>query len=258
MLVILLYFPTSFVRNERPSSCIDGSCTSRFETLSVLGVAARTSFLALVWLPCPSSTFTGLTGISQILQKIFPRAPRMRNTKLTGLAFVLVSPSANLHWKSLLDLSLTWRSAFRSDQKENCWKWLQENIEKLIILNKRRRWFHAWNSLWLACQQVGFWCQHIWFGSSVPNQFCGTTNQAQLCGFWTRVSIVGLRPLIIILMTASLSSKMYNWDSPLRRVCVCVCVCVCWWVLNPHLTIAQPLAFSFQLANGFLPCTSFL
>ena len=33
-----------------------------------------------------------------------------------------VSPSVNLHWKSLLDLSLTLLSSFRSDQKENCWK----------------------------------------------------------------------------------------------------------------------------------------
>ena len=34
---------------------------------------------------------------------------------------VLASPSVNIHWKSFLDLSLTWRSAFRTDQKEICW-----------------------------------------------------------------------------------------------------------------------------------------
>ena len=39
---------------------------------------------------------------------------------------------------------------------------------------------------------------------------CQTTNQAQLCGFLTRVSFVGLRPSRIILITASLSSKTYN------------------------------------------------
>ena len=33
---------------------------------------------------------------------------------------------------------------------------------------------------------------------------------------------------------------------------------VCWWVRDPHLPIAQPPAFSFQLVNDFLPCTSFL
>ena len=49
------------------------------------------------------------------------------------------SPSA----ESLLALSLTWRSAFWSDQKGKLLKWLQENIEKFIMLNKRRRWFHS-------------------------------------------------------------------------------------------------------------------
>ena len=37
------------------------------------------------------------------------------------------------------------------------------------------------NFLRLECQQVGFWCQHIWFGPLVPSWFCRTTNQAQLC-----------------------------------------------------------------------------
>ena len=36
------------------------------------------------------------------------------------------------------------------------------------------------------------------------------TSQEQLCGFWRRVLIVGLLPLIIILITASLSSNTYN------------------------------------------------
>ena len=100
---------------------------------------------------------------------------------------------------------------------------MQENIEKLIMLNKRRRWFHSSRvkiSLVLACQQVGFWCQHIWFGSLVPSWFCRTTNQAQLCGFLDTCLIVGLRPLIIILMTALLSSKNVQLRLDLRRMCV--------------------------------------
>ena len=36
-------------------------------------------------------------------------------------SLALALPLVNLHWNSFLDLSLTWRSAFRSDQKENCW-----------------------------------------------------------------------------------------------------------------------------------------
>ena len=43
-----------------------------------------------------------------------------------------------------------------------------------------------------------------------PNWFDRTTNHEQLCGFWKHVSIVGLLPLIIILITASLTSNTYN------------------------------------------------
>ena len=103
-----------------------------------------------------------------------------------------VSPSVNLHWKSLLDPSLTWLSAFRSDQQENCWNGCKRT--------SRNSWYwkseeggstrHAWNSLWLPCQQVGFCCQQIWLGSLVPIWFCRTTNQAQHCGFWKRVSLL--------------------------------------------------------------------
>ena len=40
-----------------------------------------------------------------------------------------------------------------------------------------------------------------------PNESCQTTNPEQLCETYL---IVGLRPLTIILITASLSSKTYN------------------------------------------------
>ena len=95
-------------------------------------------------------------------------------------SLVLVSPSVNLHWKSFLDLFFDMALCFPIASERNLLKWLHENIDKLTMLNKRRRWS---NSLWLACQQVGFWCQHIWFGSLVLNWFCRTTNQAQICGF---------------------------------------------------------------------------
>ena len=138
----------------------------------------------------------------------------LRETKLTGFAFagpvVLASPPANLHWKSFLDLSLTWRTAFRSDQKENCWNGCKRTPKNSLCWTNGEddSTRHAKNSLWLGCQRVGFWCQHIWFGSLVPNWFCQITNQAQLCVSWKHVSLWDFFPLIIILMTGSLSSKM--------------------------------------------------
>ena len=132
--------------------------------------------------------------MSHVVRKIFLRAPRLRNTKLTdfafagtvGLGFAIGEPSLEVASWTLL----TWRSAFPIGSERKMLKCLQENIEKLIMLNRRRRWSHSSREklLWLECQQVGFWCQHIWFGPWVQNWFCRTTNQAQLCGFLTRVS----------------------------------------------------------------------
>ena len=132
--------------------------------------------------------------MSHVVRRIFLRSTGCATPSWQILPslepLVLALPSVNLHWKSLLDLSLTWRSAFPIGSERKMLKCLQENIEKLIMLNKRRRWSHSSYEklLWLECQQVGFWCQHIWFGPWVQNCFCRTTNQAQLCGFLTRVS----------------------------------------------------------------------
>ena len=67
-----------------------------------------------------------------------------------------------------------------------------------------------WNFLLLGCQQVGFWCWCTWFGFLGPSKFDRTTNQGQLCGSWTQVSLWDFFPFIIILITASLSSNTYN------------------------------------------------
>ena len=48
---------------------------------------------------------------------------------------------------------------------------------------------------------------------------------------------VGLLPLIIILITASLFSKIYNWDLTERNVRL--------WGRDPHATIDQHLGFPF-------------
>ena len=50
---------------------------------------------------------------------------------------------------------------------------------------------HAWNCLLLKCLRVGSWIQRTLFGSSYPNLFCQTTNQAQLAGCGKRVSSLG-------------------------------------------------------------------
>ena len=61
-------------------------------------------------------------GLSDLAEG-FPRTQRAAHHQINGSRLrrnhcLLVSPLVNLHWKSLLTLSLTWRSAFSSDQKE--------------------------------------------------------------------------------------------------------------------------------------------
>ena len=106
------------------SSCFQGceswafSCFLTWELSTSGRWVVRTSFLVPVWLPCPSSAFSKSTGYPKSCGG-FSLASCRVSSSLESL--VVVSPPVNLHWKSLLDLSLTWRSAFRSDQKENCW-----------------------------------------------------------------------------------------------------------------------------------------
>ena len=122
---------------------------------------------------------------------------------------VLASQSMNLQGKSFLDLSLTWRSACRSDHRVKLMKWLQENIEKLIILNNRSN---------VSEVVLGVNMCDLDLGSKLI-----LSNNQSSWSLWVldTCPIVGLLPLIIILITASLSSKMYNWDSPWEE-CVLV------------------------------------
>ena len=84
-----------------------------------------------------------------------------------------------------------------------------------IVWKTFLRSFRHDNAL-LNMSAIWFWCQHTWFESWDPNWFCRTTNPTQLCELLTCL-IVGLLPLIIIFITASLSSKMCNCDSFSKR-----------------------------------------
>ena len=83
-------------------------------------------------------------------------------------------------------------------------KWLQENIEMFMILNKRRRWCHSsrvkvplvkMSACWFRVSTYIIWT----FGSMLI--LSNYQPSATMC------LIVALVPLLIILITASLSSK---------------------------------------------------
>ena len=175
------------------------SCFQRFEfwafscrltwELSTSGLwVVRTSLLVLVWLTCSSSTFTGLTGYPKSCGRFSLALHGLRNTLLTGLAFAGTSgfglaigePSLEVVPWPLFAIAL----CFPIGSARKLLKWLQENIERLIVLNKRRRWFQLSRvKLSLVSMSAS------WFGSLVPSWFCQTNNQAQLCGLSARVSL---------------------------------------------------------------------
>ena len=107
----------------------------------------RTSFLVLAWLPCPSSTFLGLTWYPKSCGG-FSLAPHsLCNTKLTslafagtfGLGFAIGERSPEVASRPLYDMAL----CFPIGSERELLKWLQENIQKRHMLSKRKRWFYS-------------------------------------------------------------------------------------------------------------------
>ena len=143
---------------------------------------------------------------------------------------VLALPSVNPHGKSLLDLSLTWRSAFRSERKLT--GWLQENLEKLSMLNKRRRWFHSSREKLSLVRMSASW-------------FLVST---YLIWLWvlTRVSLFDFVLQYHLDDSFFVFRKCRTEAHPEENVC--------WRERNPHIAITQPLAFSFKLMFWFCFC----
>ena len=112
----------------------------------------RISFLLLIGTPpCSSLAFPGLMGSLKILRRVLPRTLRTGcgtpdswgSTSPSPNSLASVLPSVSLQWKSLRVLSETWHSVFTIGRERKLLKRLQENIEKIMMLNKRRRWFHS-------------------------------------------------------------------------------------------------------------------
>ena len=112
------------------------------------------------------------------------------------LVIVLPSFSPSFRWCS----KASWNS-WRSRKSWNGWCWTSKEDNSIR---------HVWSVLLSISLRSGAWCQCAWFEFWDPNWFCQTTNQEKLCGIFDTSLIVGLLPLIITLITASLSSNTYN------------------------------------------------
>ena len=83
-----------------------------------------------------------------------------------GFGFAIGEPSLDVASCPLFDIALLPDRIRKKNSESGCkrtsrnsWCWTNEEDDSTR---------HAKNSLGLACQRVGFWCQHIWFGSWVP------------------------------------------------------------------------------------------
>ena len=230
-----------------------------FSSLCVWSWSTRMLFPAAIPTSFLTSVFTGMTRDPKLCEEIFSFLG-LRITRLMGPRFRQYHGLWFCHWRAFtssrllmfLDMALcflTWSSERKSP------KCLQENIKKLIMLDKqgRRPTLVRMSASWFSVSTYLIWTlgsklillnkqsrATLW----VLDTCLQTTNQEQLCEFLTHVFkqpiksnsvsswhmssnnhsraslwvldtclIVGLRPFIVILITASLCSKLYSWDS---------------------------------------------
>ena len=162
----------------------------------------------------------------------------------TPNSWVSVLPLPNLFQKYFPELSWTWHSPFCL-KEGGC----RKTSRKFMMFNKRRRWFHLITRRTLFGQHVSELVFGVW--STCPQVSTNLiwilrsklilSNVQSKANLWVLDTclIVRLLPLMIILITASYSSKMYNWDSPWEKLRL-------WW-RSPHAIIDQHLSFPFCL-----------
>ena len=147
---------------------------------------------------------------------------RLSDLKIPGLADaieigIVEDPARLLDTKFLTGFDL---AAILSSQSPSCnlfdIAWVQHWELNRLMLHRHRRWFHSsrvkfalvgMSASWFLVSTYLIWtvgCKLI-----LSNNWSSAT-------LWVLATcfIVGLLLLIVILMTASLSSTMYNWDSP--------------------------------------------
>ena len=76
-------------------------------------------------------------------------------------------------------------------ERKNFWNCLNPNMSnnKWCWINTEGYSIHfSRNFLGLGCQQVGFWCQHIWFGIWDPSLILSNNQPGGLCEFLTHIS----------------------------------------------------------------------
>ena len=187
------------------SSCFQGfeflafSCLLTWEYSIGSRLGFRISFLTPGWSPCPFSTFPRLTRFLKSCGGFFLALNGLCITRFMGLDFAIAEfigfgfaigetftgsrfLSSLRHGTLLPDRTrkkITEMAAREHREIHNV-----EQTKKMIPLITRKTLFGQHVS------ELVFGVNTFWFGLWRPNWFCQTTNPTQLCGFWTRVSLL--------------------------------------------------------------------
>ena len=243
-------FPGTWARRLIPVFLIPGcviwvfSCRLTWENSIGSRLVFLISFLILIWTPiCFSSAFPWLAGSLRSFGGFFLASNGLCSTRFMGLdfdiaglvgsGFAIGEPSLDV--ASCLFFAMA-ALCFLIGSESKLLKWLQENIEKFKMLNKRRRWFHSWRvKLPLVSMSTSWFSVSTYLVWIFRPKLTLSNNQSRAT-LWVLDTCltVGLSPLMIILITASSSSRMYNWDSPWEEC-----------VFSPRLVIDQHLGCSF-------------
>ena len=210
--------------HRRPASVAHADCFQ---------LRAGTPLWSKLWFPGLFGSLTSCVRIFLMLEKF----------KFTAFGFAAADPSFSLLSWTLFDMA----HCFLIDQKEICWDGCSKTLDNSWCLTNEENGstHHVWNFLWSTCLRVGVWCQCTGFKSWSPHWYCQMTKpRATLCVLETCL-IVGLLSLMIILITASLSSRMYNWDS-LWEECAFV---VTWSTCDTWSTSRFPFCFGLEVRS---------
>ena len=171
--------------------------------------------------PCASKitlsfTVSGLTGYPKFCEGFSLALHGLCKTKLSGLAFAgtvgcgfaIGEPSLELACWPLCDMAL----CFPIESERHLLKWLRENIEKFIMLNKRRKWFQSSREkLSSVCMSASWFLVSTYLILIIGSKLILSNNQSRATLWILDTCLtVGLRPLMIIFIAASLSTNTYN------------------------------------------------
>ena len=166
-----------------------------------------TSFLPRSTLECLLYS-PGLKGYSN---KLVPQIRIVAKRNKQAFAFVVGDPGEEISW-DLFDIS----NCFPAEGKQ--WlleKWLQENVVSFMMLNRCNKLCHSpLEKLPFVRMSASWFLDSTYLIWTCGSRLILSNNQSRATR-WVRDTclIVGLPPLMIIFITASLSSKMYNVDS---------------------------------------------